>query len=256
MRLEYPKFTKGRILKIDMLEDLRDYSRDTLDILTSRLSDGIVEGFYPKVFENTIEFSKGIVKYNNQVYLINEQLSIGYEATEVDVLIKLVFLDEKQETDYNVQEIELVLDKNITILSNEIELGRFKLKSGAYLRADYKDLDDYTTEFNTINFINVKYSSIEEHTLTPTFMRIYGKEILKVKPKESWDINFGLLCVNSEKVTRESIIRYIDIRLNENNIELNNYELHRKLILVLDKVRKENHFVTKNKRERKTIIVD
>lgn len=256
MRLEYPKFTKGRILKIDMLEDLRDYSRDTLDILTSRLSDGIVEGFYPEVFENTIEFSKGIVKYNRQIYLINKKLSIDYEATEVDVLIKLVFLDERQETDYNVQDIEIVLDRNTEILENEIELGRFKLKAGAYLRADYKDLDDYTTEFNTINFINVKYASIEEHTLTPTFMGIYGKEILKVNPKDCWDINFGLICINSEKITREAIISYINNRLSEENVELGNYELHKKLILVLEKVRKENHFVTNNKRERKMIIVD
>ncbi len=256
MRIVYPKFTKGRILKLDMLENLRDYSRDTLDILTSNLSDGIIEGIKPIINDDTITFTKGIVKHKGNIYLINEKMSINYEATDVEVLIKLIFINNEEEPDYKVQNVKIILDKNTTILENEIELGRFKLKEGAYLRTNYKDLDDYTTEFNTINIINVKYANIDTYTISPCFMRRYGIEILITKTKEIWDINFGMICINSSKISREAILNYINVRLNEDNTNLSNYELHNKLTIILNKVREENCFVKNKKRERKTILVD
>ncbi len=256
MKLVYPKFTKGRILKLDMLENLRDYSRDTLDILTSNLSDGIIEGIEPIVNEDTITFTKGIVKHKGNIYIINEKVSISYGATEVEALIKLVFINNEEEPDYKVQNVKIILDKNTNVLENEIELGRFKLKDGAYLRTDYKDLDDYTTEFNTINIINVKYANIDTYTLSPSFMRKYGNEILVTKTKEIWDVNFGIACINSSKMSRKVILNYINVRLNEDNTLLSNYELHHKLTIILNKVREENYFVNNKKRERRTILVD
>lgn len=39
-----PKFEKGRILKTEMLENLRDYPRSFLDIRYQDFSDGIITG--------------------------------------------------------------------------------------------------------------------------------------------------------------------------------------------------------------------
>ncbi len=256
MRIVYPNFTKGRILKIEMLENLRDYSRDALDVLTNDLSDGIVKGLDANVNKNIITFAKGIVKYKGKVYLISENISIDYETTDVEVVIKLVFLEESLESDYRIQYISVILDKDTIIKENEVELGRFKLKDGAYLRTDYKDLDDYTTEFNTINLINVHYAYYENHTLTPKFMKSFGREILKTKTKDIWDINFGTSCVNFGTISRDLIIEYINSKLDEDNKSFSNDEIHKKLIVVLEKVREENKFEKNNIRIRKTILVD
>lgn len=256
MEIIYPNFNKGRILKIEMLENLRDYSRDTLEILSSDLSDGVIKGLEADVSKNVITFSKGIVKYQGEVYLISENISIDYGATDVEVLIKLVFLEESIEADYKIQYISINLDKNTTIKDNEIELGRFKLKEGAYLRTDYKDLDDYTTEYNTINLINVRYSGIYDYTLTPKFIRSYGMEILKTKSKDIWDITFGTSCINNGSLSRDFIVSYINVKLNEENANLSNNELHKKLIIVLQKVREENKYEKLSAKTRKTILVD
>lgn len=256
MKLIYPNFNKGRILKIEMLENLRDYSRDTLEILSSELSDGIIKGLEADVSKNIITFSKGIVKYQGEIYLIGENISIDYSATDVEVLIKLIFLEESIDADYKIQYVSVNLDKNTTIKDNEMELGRFKLKEGAYLRTDYKDLDDYTTEYNTINLINVRYSSVNDYTLTPKFIRSYGMEILKTKTKDSWDITFGTSCINNGSLTRDLIISYINVKLNEENENLSNDELHKKLITVLQKVREENKYEKSSVKTRKTILVD
>ncbi len=256
MKVVYPNFTKGRILKIEMLENLRDYSRDTLEILSSDLSDGIIKGLNANVSKNIITFSKGIVKYKSEIYLLNEPITIDYEATDVEVLIKLVFLEQSLESDYKIQYISVVLDRDTNIKDNEIELGRFKLKEGAYLRTDYKDLDDYTTEFNTINVINVKYASVDSYTLTPKFIKSYGMEILKTKSNDIWDITFSTSAINRGGLSRNFIIGYINARLNESNDELTNDELHKKLIVVLNKVREENKFEINNKKIRKKILVD
>ncbi len=256
MKLVYPNFAKGRILKIEMLENLRDFSRDTLEVLTTDQSDGIVKGLEAEVSNNTINFSKGIVRYNGNVYLINENLSIEYKATDVDVLIKLVFLEKSLEVDYSIQHIAIKLDADTKIKDIEIELGRFKLKEGAYLRTDYKDLDDYTTEYNTINLINVHYANVDEHTLTPKFINSYGLEILKTHSENIWDITFATSCINTKNISRSLILSYINKKLDENNVRLTNDEIHKKLIIILKKVREENKYEKTTVRARKTIIVD
>ncbi len=256
MKLIYPNFAKGRILKIEMLENLRDFSRDMLEIFTDNLSDGVVRGLEPNVSKDIITFSKGIVKYQGNVYLINEKLSIDYKATDVDVLIKLVFLEQSLEVDYKIQHVAINLDMDTKIKDNEIELGRFKLKAGAYLRTDYKDLDDYTTEYNTINLINVQYSNVDEHTITPKFINSYGLEILKTNTENIWDITFATSCINSKNISRSLILSYINKKLDENNEKLTNDEIHKKLFIILKKIREENIYEKTTVKARKTIIVD
>ncbi len=47
-----------------MLENLRDFPRDVLDIFCEDMSDGIVCGFIPTVNKEIITISKGIIKYH------------------------------------------------------------------------------------------------------------------------------------------------------------------------------------------------
>ncbi len=256
MKLIYPNFAKGRILKIEMLENLRDFSRDMLEVFTEDLSDGVVRGLDANVSKDIITFTKGIVKYQGNTYLINEKLSIDYKATDVDVLIKLVFLEQSLEVDYKIQYVAINLDTDTRIKDNEIELGRFKLKNGAYLRTNYKDLDDYTTEYNTINLINVPYANVSEHTLTPKFINSYGLEIIKTHTEDLWDITFATSCINIKNISRSLILSYINKKLGEENENLTNDEIHKKLIIILKKVREENRFEKATIRSRKTIIVD
>jgi len=70
--VKFPYFKKDRILKIEMLEDFRDFPRDVLDVYNADMSDGIVCGLDPTVDKNTIVFSKGIAKYDGKLHVFHD----------------------------------------------------------------------------------------------------------------------------------------------------------------------------------------
>ena len=257
--IKYPFFKKGRILKIEMLENLRDYPRDVLDVYNEYLSDGIICGLMPKVDKDIITFSKGIVKYNGHLYLINAPTSITYGATDVEVIIKLSFYDQLRDNDYETEYVNIEIDKDLEIKDNQIELGRFKLKVGAYLRSDYQDLYDFTTEYNTINIVNVLYSGYGQPTLSNMILKYFAKEALGSRTQNQMDITFSMLCLNSNRVEKEVIYNYIAYRLTEEikPLEsLENKDLHEKLVKVLVNIKRENSGLKRSRVSTQKIILD
>ncbi|MCL1924406.1 MAG: hypothetical protein FWF50_02355, partial [Defluviitaleaceae bacterium] len=240
--IKYPFFNRDRILKIEMLENLRDFPRSLLEINIHDLSDGIVKGFFPTVSENTITFSKGIVKYNGQVYLFNP-FTLNYSATEDEVAILLTFGETEENKDYSTMPVSAgihLISEQILGFPNVIELGKFKLKTGAYLRSDYQDLYDFTTEYNTINIVNVKYAGYKEHTLSHLILKYFARAVVNARSENPLDISFSMLCLNSERIERETILSYIAYRLEEELTPVSNNELHEKLVKVLEIIKRES----------------
>lgn len=62
-RYEKPLFEKKRLLRIEMLEQLRDYPRDYLEILYSGYSDGIVCGCTLSWNEEELMITPVIIKF-------------------------------------------------------------------------------------------------------------------------------------------------------------------------------------------------
>ena len=240
-QITYPCFNRGRILKISMLEDLRDFPRDMLDCFTESLSDGIVSGLTPIVEKDHITFSKGVIKHNGAVYLVRDLSAIQYGETNTDVAIKIAFREESQEKDYKAQTFDFLIDHNMTIAENEIELGRFRLKAGAYLRSDYQSLEDMTTLYNTINVVHVKYAGYERPTISHLLLKYFAKEALACNPPSHWDVSFALLCLNSLRIEKEVIVQYLRNRLNNDDLQdtMNNTEMHRHLVKSLELIKRE-----------------
>lgn len=86
-----PKFEKGRILKTEMLENLRDYPRSFLDIRYQDFSDGIITGMNVTVGENTLTIGRGIVKHKDRLYLLEQEQEVPYAATGRLSVLKLLF---------------------------------------------------------------------------------------------------------------------------------------------------------------------
>lgn len=254
--LKYPFFNKDRVLKIEMLNNLRDFPRLVTDIYADELSDGILWGLRPTIDKQIITFSKGIIKYNGKIYLIPNDISIDYKETDVDVIIKIKFYEEVEDKDFRSQYFEIEIDESLVILDNEQELGRFKLKKGAYLRSDYKDLYDFTTEFNTINIVNIKYSGIEKYTISREILKYFSKAALETKTQNPMDVNFCLLCLNSQRIERDTIYEYINYKLSEDNKKLSNDDIHCKLVKILEQMKRENNNKRKGIKGGRQIIVD
>jgi hypothetical protein len=253
--VKQPYFNKGRILKREMLYLMSGYPRDALEIYNENLSDGIVCGLTPRVDKDIITFSKGIVKYNGLLYLLNSPTSLSYGETEAEVLIKLCFYDELRDSDYISQFFEIEIDTDTEVKTSQQELGRFKLKKGAYLRSSYQSLADFTTEYNTINIINVLYAGMGEPTLSGKLLKYFAEEALAAKTQNPMDITFCMLCVNSERVERQAINSYISYRLDEESKTACNKELHKKLVRVMDKIHRENTGSARGRAPQGKIIV-
>jgi hypothetical protein len=254
--INYPYFNRDRILKIEMLENLRNFPRDFLDVYVEDLSDGIVSGLNPIVQKNNITFSKGIIKYKSKTYIISNPAIIDYSTTEVEVSVKINFHDVEESRDYSTQYISIELDKDMGLKKNQIEICRFKLKKGAYLRSDYQDLYDFTTEYNTINIVNVSYAGYKNHTLSHLILKYFAKEALSTRTQNAMDINFCMLCLNSNLIERDTIQNYIAYKLEEEIKELTNIELHEKLVIILEKIKKENFGLRRRASKERRVILD
>jgi len=257
--IKYPYFERDRILKIEMLDNFRDYPRDVLDAYNADMSDGIVCGLDPTVDKNIITFSKGIVKYNGDMYVLHDPTAIDYGVTETDVILKLSFLDVTGDKDYRIQPVDVVVEKGDVIEKNQIEIGRFKLKAGAYLRSDYQDLYDFTTEYNTINIVNVLYAGFKQPTLSHLILKYFAREALAVRPENMLDINFCMMCLNSGRIEREVILQYVGYKLEEDVnsfVNRSNIELHTTMVKILEDIKRESAGLRKRRPERKKIIMD
>jgi len=256
--IRYPYFTNGRILKIEMLESLRDFPRDVLCAYGEDLSDGIVFGLTPKVDKEVISFSQSLVKHKGEFYALNDIFALKYGVTETEVIIKLNFCEASEEKDYRIRQVLIEIDKNFELLENQLEIGRFKLKSGAYLRSEYQDLYDFTTEYNTLNVVNVLYAGYQKPTLSNLVLKYFATEALAVKTQNAMDISFCLTCLNSGRVERDVILNYVAYRQNEavKDIRLlTNEELHKKLVRILEDIKRENKsFKGRGLSERKIVV--
>ena len=257
--IKYPYFKKDRILKIEMLEDFRDFPRDVLDVYNSDMSDGIVCGLDPTVDKNIITFSKGIVKYDGRLYVFHEPTVIDYDVTETDVIVKFSFLNEVEGTDYLTRPVEVVLEQGNRVEENQIELGRFKLKEGAYLRSDYQDLYDFTTEYNTINIVNVRYAGFKQPTLSHLILKFFAREVLVVRPESYLDISFCMMCLNDGRIEREAILQYIAYKTEvdaKTLVAFSNIEIHTTMVKILETIKKESVGLKKKHTLQRKVILD
>lgn len=256
IELKYPHFSLDRILKIEMLENFRDFPRDVLEIHSEDLSDGVICGLSPTVDEKTITFSKGIIKHGGELYLISPPPAVNYEATDAEVVIKITFLDSTKTQDYTTRLISIDIDKETKIAENEIEIGRFKLKEGAHLRSDYTDLEDFITEYNTINVVNVLYAGYKETTLSHLVLKYFARQALETRTTDVMDINFCMLCLNNTRIEKRVIQNYIAYKLEEELVDDTNSEMHHKLVVILNKIQRENKGLKPKVAKERRIIVD
>jgi hypothetical protein len=231
-----PNFGKGRILKKEMLENLRDFPRDFFDIYHKDYSNGIISGADALVGENNITIAKGILKHNGRIYLLSRDYSIPYYPTNKYVLIKVKFQDKVVDGDFDIYSTCVFLDENTEVGQDELELGRFKLREGAVLRSDYTDFYDFITEFNTINVINVEYAGWKNSTLNPLVLRYFSEIILKSGTDNVNDLGFAMQCINSGLVDRRLILYYVTKRLGMEFKDYSNMQIYKYLTFIVKEV--------------------
>lgn len=253
---QYPHFQKGRILKREMLENLRDYPRELLDIYFQDYSNGIIAGVNIHVADTTIILSKGIVKHHGRLYILPSSYELSYEATGKETILKIRFAEAENALDFTNFTAQIVLDDSLTLMQNELEVARFKLKLGAKLRTEHIDFFDFATEYNTINYLHCQYAGIKKSTYHPIVLQYFARELLKNRPLNPYDIAFALECLNQERVQREVIDFYICNRLELDFQTLSNSQIHKYLNRILLETKGGGRMTGYNQGRPKRMIVD
>lgn len=237
----YPLFNSGRLLKINMLEELRNFPRGVFEAWFKGYSDGIICGCDVEISDNYIKVLKGIIKHNDVIYILKEESKIEYTCNNKLMILKVKFLPEMLESDFKINSTEIGLTENLELGENEIEICRFKLRTGAKLRINYTDFNDLSTEYDTVNTIYAPYAAYGESSLSPEILRRFGKELLSCNLSEAWDISFAMMCVqNKDTIQKEIIVSYLVYKLNIEVRDYSNEELYYYLLDVLKSAKGSN----------------
>ncbi|WP_028558691.1 hypothetical protein [Paenibacillus pinihumi] len=229
----YPNFEKGRILKSEMMGNLRDYPRMLTELYWEDYSNGIITGAEIRTGNHHLTVTRGIVKQAGRLYVLYEDYDLPYEATGIETLVKLRFLDPVIRSDMVSYHAEIVLDEKSELEEYELELGRFKLKQGAQLRMNYQSFEDMATEYNTINLIHTQYAGRKRSTVAPAITHYFASELFKRGSRDVLDVSFAMQCLNGRSVERDVIEQYLSARLGTESKAFSNLSIHRSFTRIL-----------------------
>ena len=253
-----PIFTKGRILKNEMLELIRDFPRNVTDIFLAHQTDGVISGLDLKVSKTDITINSGIVKYQGEVLILDEELKIPYVADDSVQILKLQFQDNYQTSDFEGLVANVILENGACDSENQMEIASFRLSQGAYLRSDYQDFEDFKTGHNTLNIVNQPYSSISGTTLSPVILKYFARELLKYGTENSHDLAIIYQVLNGQvSISKELLANYVRARLKDDRWKFeNNEDLHKGLTNVLKKAKVEDRGSRRAISGNRRLIVD
>lgn len=207
----FPIFEKGRMLKKDALDLIRDYAPEYASLLFQNYGNGVLSGFGISGARGEILIGPGILKDGGSFFCMREEIRLPVSWYGQPVFITLKKSGFQKSPDYWTHTYELLLEPVRELEPGEYELGRFRLEQGAKLRAagEYKDFYDLTTEFNTLNLINVPYACENGSCLSPVILKMYGKGVLGSKKAEPLDFSFAAVCLNSSGISLDLLKNYL-----------------------------------------------
>lgn len=210
MENRYPRFAGGRILKKESLWDLRDYAYGSMQLFYMDYTDGIIKGCRVRVEGNNLVIGKGILKYGDFIYLLQEEEEISFEAENRLTVLKAAFTEKRGNPDHLAYQVSFFLDPDTARQENQIELCRFHLRTGSVLRDSYKNFSDMRTEYDTVNLIHATMAGRGQERLHPEVMMRFAQEMAVQKEKHTVDSCFCYQILNTAGETdRELVETYL-----------------------------------------------
>lgn len=250
-----PQFNSGRILRGKMLESLSQYTYQHMILLYQGCADGIVSGCALTTTEDSIILNPGVVRYDGELYLLNEPQFLAYSATDTTRVLQLVFHDKVTTETFITREIELCFTDGPSVDPRYMELCRFKLQPKARLRYEYTDFSDRETEYDTLNTIHSPFCGLSRATLSPNIIRHFAQEALS-SGAGGLDAAFCLQILSvREPVQRDALQGYIKLKLGQDTPCETNIQIYHALLSCLSQL--EQHSPAEKKvSKRKKLLVE
>jgi hypothetical protein len=257
----YPRFERGRVLKIEMLESLRDFPRDILTLTYQKNAKGILTGCELSVEEAQLIIHPGVLYKTGVFYILKNPYRVDYHNNGRLTALKVKCITNQQEKDFIRHHSEIYLDDQMECSEDEIELCRFKLKEGSRLRNEYVDFRDLNTEYDTINRIYAPYVAGEETTLWPQIVKTFAKEALKARPQDPIDVQFALMSLQaSQPIKKEVLLHYLEWKEQGiqplSSLALTNHKIYEALVQILHEIESKGSSHRRKNGFAKGILID
>lgn len=257
MENRFPLFSGGRILKKESLWDVRDYTYGGWQIYYRDYTDGILSGCELRAQEEELVIGRGMIKYRDFIYLLQEEARVPYQANDEWVSLKARFTERDSHLDYREYHLEFFLDKELILEENQLEMCRFYLRKGSWLRDAYKGFYDMATEFDTVNLLHARVAGRGQALLHPKVLLQFARELWEKDEKEMADYAFCFEIWNSAgRVEKQAVAAYLAEKRRNETVkeiyEMDNGEIYRYLAEVLQNVGRGR----KREMTRKVIFVE
>lgn len=214
MENRYPLFAGGRILKKEALWDLRDYAYGSMQFQYMDYTDGIVKGCNVRVEGNCLIVGRGMLKYGDFLYLLQEEARIPFAAENRTVVLKAIFTVKAGNPDYLSYQVDFLLDQDVERQENQIEICRFHLREGSVLRDTYTDFADMNTEYDTVNLLYTTVSGRGQGRLHPKILLKFAEAFRVNNATRIEDIAFCYhLLQNGGEIERTVVEAYLQDKL-------------------------------------------
>ncbi len=253
----FPLFREGHLLRTQMLEAFTDYSFRFGELLYTGYANGIISGCQLTTTEDTIIVHPGLVLFFGKVFYIKEPMSVSYAPTDALRILKLHYLGEEQTESMIRYEMELSLDEDPIQKEGQIEMCRFTLQQGAYLRCQYQDFEDWGTVYDTLNVIHVPYAALGHSTVHPELLRTFAREMLSHSPENQMDISFCLeILSHGDAVCLEALTAYIRLHNGVITPKEDNQEIYNGLLDILREVKGGVRQKRATGKKQRSILID
>lgn len=255
--LKIPVFEKGNILTQEMLDSMKAYAVDAVQLSYEGYSNGIISGCEITITDNILTIHKGLVSYQGNVCFITENINLPYQPTDTWNVVKLIFGELSKEQCSITMEMYAEISERTEYEASAIEIARFRLQKGAVLRTKHRNFQDYETEYDTLSMIEAEYAGYGESTLCPEILYQFAEETNGFDVNNGADMAFLLQIWNmkGQSLNRKVIETYIAVRLGKQIIHLTNREIYTGLVEVLKKI-KQDKVETEVRRRSSRMIID
>lgn len=245
--VKLPKFKRYGILTKESMEIISTNLYDFVNINFSNSSNGIITGFDVEYLKNkkVFKINKGIIKYENQIYWLNENIYLDKPKEEGRYYLVFNIIYSENDLYYiNTYNFEFKLENNLS--DKDYKLFSIILREGAEISSFNQEFDKYRNEFNTINNVVTDYCCAYSSypSISPKLLKKWASLVVTKIKLSSFDLNFALLCLNSI-VSRECLVEYINTKLKiKRTVHSTNTEIIKDLADILNRFCNE---ITENK---------